>query len=115
LVSDPRDYPWSSYAHYACGEVNRHVIAHDLYVKLGTTPAERQRAFADHCRQAIDDSEIDSFRTHLNKGLPLGSAAFLGRIEGLVGRAVFPPRRGRPTKTGVDSSSSGVIQAEKLL
>lgn len=115
LVSDPADYPWSSYSHYAQGRPNRYVTAHQGYLTLGNTADERQSAFTSFCRLPIDDAEINRMRIHVNRGWALGSGTFLSRIEREVGRSIRPPRRGRPPREAAENSVGTVAQAEKLL
>ena len=45
LVTDPKDYPWSSYPVYAYGADNPLVDADPFYGPLGSTPDERQAAY----------------------------------------------------------------------
>lgn len=115
LVSDPADYPWSSYGHYAQGEPNRYVTAHQGYLALGNTAGERQTAFASFCRLPIADADINRLRVCVNRGWPLGSDAFLGKVEREIGRSVRPPRRGRPPKVATENSDGAEAQTEKLL
>jgi len=45
LVRSPKDYPWSSYRHYAFGEPNPLITDAPEYVALGTTAAARCNAY----------------------------------------------------------------------
>ena len=45
LVTDPKDYPWSSYPVYAYGADNPLVDTDPFYGPLGSTPDERQAAY----------------------------------------------------------------------
>lgn len=45
LVKSPKDWPWSSYRHYALGELNELVTDAPAYLALGTTPVTRRRAY----------------------------------------------------------------------
>jgi putative transposase len=45
MVRSPKDYPWSSYRHYAFGEPNALIIDEPEYLALGHTPAQRALAY----------------------------------------------------------------------
>ena len=45
LVTNPCDYPWSSYRAYACGEANPLLTEDPYYADLDSTPAKRQAAY----------------------------------------------------------------------
>ena len=45
IVKDPKEYPWGSYRYYAFGEDNPLVDPNPLYLELGKTPVERQKAY----------------------------------------------------------------------
>jgi putative transposase len=54
LVKRAGHWPWSSFRHYAYGEKNELVTDAAEYVALGSTPAERRKAYlhffaAEHC------------------------------------------------------------------
>ena len=50
LVTDLRDYPWSSYPTYAHGSANPLVAEDPYYTQLGSSPTERQVAYRDFVR-----------------------------------------------------------------
>lgn len=45
IVAAPRDYPWSSYRVHAEGAPADWLCLHELYLRLGKTPTERQIAY----------------------------------------------------------------------
>jgi len=45
LVAAPEHYQWTSYRVHADGEPNDWLVPHHVYLALGKTPAERQRAY----------------------------------------------------------------------
>lgn len=51
IVKHPRDYPWSSYSYYAYGKMTKPfgITAFDWYLRLGSTPLARQRAYRRLC------------------------------------------------------------------
>jgi putative transposase len=50
LVTELKEYPWSSYAFYAYGQADPLVDADPYYARLGATPAARQQAYRDFVR-----------------------------------------------------------------
>lgn len=45
LVGSPKDWPWSSYRHYAYGEANDLIDDAPAYLALGATAAQRRKAY----------------------------------------------------------------------
>jgi len=45
MVRSPKDYPWSSYRHYAFGEPNALIADEPAYLGLGRTSGERRMAY----------------------------------------------------------------------
>ncbi len=45
MVRSPKDWPWSSHCHYAYGKPDPLISDAPEYVALGTTPAQRRRAY----------------------------------------------------------------------
>jgi putative transposase len=45
MVRSPKDYAWSSYRHYAFGELNPLITDEPAYLGLGRTQAERMQAY----------------------------------------------------------------------
>jgi putative transposase len=98
IVESAAGYPWSSYGYHAAGRENKVVQDHPIYVALGKTPHERQRAYRELFRQPVDDMELDEFRASVNGGLVLGGDRFKDAIEQAVARPVRPSKGGRPKK-----------------
>jgi len=98
IVGSPGQYPWSSYAHHAAGREDRVVRDHPIYVALGTTPYERQRAYRELFRQPLDSEELEEIRASVNEGLVLGGDRFKDAIERAAARRVRPGNGGRPRK-----------------
>jgi len=47
--------------------------------------------------QPADKTEIDDLRKHTRTGRPLGNAAFVDRLELLLGKTLRPQKRGPKT------------------
>jgi putative transposase len=61
-VSSPEDSRWSSYRVHAFGEPCDWLTPHPLYLKLGSTPKERQAAYRAMCARQLTDDELDQQR-----------------------------------------------------
>jgi putative transposase len=105
LVTDPGAYRWSSHGHNALGAGNAAIREHPEYQSLGSTPAERQRAYRELFRENLPESEIAAVRMHANKDCALGPAEFQSRVEGLVKRRARIVGLGRPKRTGASKSN----------
>jgi putative transposase len=99
IAKAPEDYPWSSYRHYALGQENGLLSAHEEYRALGTTEVERQSTYRALFSNSVDETGLQEIREMVNRGSPLGSERFKDEIEAALERAARPPRRGRPRKS----------------
>ncbi len=112
MVADPADYRWSSHRRLAFGERDPLLSGHEQYLRLGATPAERQRAYRALFVTDIDPADLDEIRSNTQRGWPIGSERFKDQIEQALDRAARPPQRGRQRK----EAASGVAgEREKLL
>jgi putative transposase len=88
IVRSPKDYPWSSYRHYAFGEPNPLITDAPEYLALGRTATERRRAYVHLFAQRLPAQTIDA-------GVDLVRAPFVGEREWvaarLAARATSPP------------------------
>ena len=60
IVSAPEESRWSSYRVHAFGEDCDWLTLHPLYLKLGSTPQERQAAYRALCDRPLTDDELDA-------------------------------------------------------
>jgi len=90
LVACAEDWPWSSARAHLCAR-------DDCLVKVATLLAmvPDWRAFLN---SALPEEELRELRKHARTGRPLGSSAFLDRLEAMVGRILRPQKGGRPSK-----------------
>jgi putative transposase len=86
LVDRAREWPWSSAKAHLLGRDDRLVKVAPLLAMVGNW-----RAFL---RSAISEEELRDLREHGRTGRPLGSSAFLDRLERLVGRVLKPRKPG---------------------
>jgi len=101
MVSDPRDYPWSSHGENCGRIVSSRVTPHAEFLALGTAAYERL------FESAMDNSILGAIRHATNGNLPLGSEAFKAGILA-SGRKIEHGRPGRP----IDSDNSEGAQLE---
>lgn len=101
MVAHPREYPWSSYAFNALGEIGPNSVwlaPHNEYLRLGRGASERQSAYRQLFRAAIPNVELDEIRECVHKGWALGDARFRAQIQGLAQRRAASMGVGRPRK-----------------
>ena len=68
IVPKSDDYHWSSACAHVCGCDDPALAIHELYLRLGETPAARQRAWRAICGEAISDSELAQVRDATRRG-----------------------------------------------
>ena len=90
LVPTAEDWPWSSARAHLAGRDDALAKVAPLLAIIGDW-----RALLD---SALAEEELRDFRRHGRTGRPLGSAAFLDRLESMVGRVLRARKGGRPRK-----------------
>jgi putative transposase len=80
LATKAREWPWSSARAHLSGRDDRLVKVAPLLKMVGDW-----KAFLN---SAIKEEELQDLREHGRTGRPLGSSAFLDRLENLVGRVL---------------------------
>lgn len=92
LVKHARDWRWSSArAHYA-GRDDEAVRVEPLIARLG--------AWRNLLGQGLDEDERELIRAHESTGRPLGSPAFVARLEKRLGRTLARQKPGpKPART----------------
>ena len=98
MTKTPGQYRWSSYHANALGADNELLIAHSLYLKLGSTGASRFEAYKSLFNGHIDKEELKEIRAAYQTGTPLGNESFKERIECKLKTKVGQARRGRPKR-----------------
>ena len=73
MADHPADCPWSSYRYNALGNDDELVTPHSLYVRLGNTFEERQRAYRQLLKARIADKILDQIRSATIKAWVLGN------------------------------------------
>ena len=90
LVNDARDWQWSSARRTLPGRNDQLVQVAPLLKMIGD--------WAAFLRSAMPEGELRDIRRHSRTGRPLGDETFLDRLEGMVGRALKPQKRGPKLK-----------------
>jgi putative transposase len=98
MVKSPGEYPWSSYAANAKGNVNKLIKPHEIYKNLGSDTKKRQSAYCELFQYDIDNVDLVALRESTNKAWVLGNDRFRAEIERLSGRRSAVKPRGRPKK-----------------
>lgn len=96
LVSEARDYPWSSHGHYAGLRVDSLLTPHPLVWALGNTPFAREAAYAGLVRTGITAEQQDLLTRSALSGWALGGADFLADLQKRTERRVTKSQAGRP-------------------
>jgi putative transposase len=101
LVSQARDYAWSSHAHYAGLRTDRMVTPHPCYWALGNTPFAREAAYAQRVHDGISPELQETLTQATLSGWALGDAGFVAELQGQTPRRVSKISAGRPPRTAL--------------
>lgn len=96
LVADPRDYRWSSHAHYAGLRDDKLVTPHPLFWALGNTPFAREAAYTELVRAGIGQQQQQALTQSALQGWALGEPDYVADLQKRTARRVSKGRAGRP-------------------
>ena len=96
LVSDPRDYPWSSHGHHVGLRLDRLITPHPLYWALGNTPFAREAAYAELTATGISHDQQEALTRSALSGWALGDEKFVADLQKRTERRVQKNQPGRP-------------------
>lgn len=96
MVTEARDYPWSSHGHYAGLRQDRFLTPHPLYWALGNTPFAREAAYAELVRNGISGADLALLTDATLRGWAVGDGEFLQSLQKTTQRRVLRRRAGRP-------------------
>jgi putative transposase len=83
LVRSPKDWPWSSYRHYAFGEPNPLIDDAAEYIALGSTGPQRRKAYQAFFAVPLA-TKLDDERKELVDASFIGDAAWIAeRLRGV--------------------------------
>ena len=86
MVSQPGEYPWSSYRTNAQGRPDSLLVPHPAFLALGEDPRHSRHAYRSLVLTTLEPLLMEEIRSATRSGRALG---------------VEPRGRGRPTKNGV--------------
>jgi putative transposase len=98
MVRHARDYRWSSYRAHGEGTTDPLVVRHELYDRIGRTPADRQKGYRALFRTALAQEFVEELRAATNGGWAVGDERFKRQIAEALGRRVAPLPKGRPPR-----------------
>jgi putative transposase len=96
LVQQPRDYPWSSHAHYVGLRTDKLVTPHPLVWELGNTPFAREAAYAELVQAGITSEQQSALTQSMLKGWALGEQDYVADLQKRTARRVSKIQAGRP-------------------
>jgi putative transposase len=96
MVSHPRDFPWSSYAHYTGQRIDKLVTPPALYWDLGNTPFAREAAYFELVQSGISTVQQSALTDSALSGWALGDADFVADLQKKTERRVVKAIAGRP-------------------
>jgi len=99
MVSDPGEYPWSSYRSNALGQANAMLSPHPIYLALSPHDTARCDLYRNLFRTALDEEPLTDLRMALNQDQPVGNSRFYAQIEAMTGQRCELRKHGRPRKT----------------
>jgi putative transposase len=97
MVSEPAEFPWSSYRHLIGQRSDKLVTPHALFWSLGNTPFAREAAYAQMVRAGVAHQAEGEITRSVLTGWPLGSPAFIASLGQTTHRRLLPAKAGRPS------------------
>ena len=106
MVADAVDWPWSSAAAH-CGAADPDAaLAMGEWARRWTAATWRQ-----YLKEGETETELRSLRRSTYTGRPLGSEAFIKRMESVTERRLAPQKGGRPRKSPAEENPNGLSHA----
>lgn len=96
IVTEAREYVWSSHGHYVGLHTDKFVAPHPLYWSLGNTPFAREAAYAEMVQAGITAAQQQALTQSTLHGWALGEADFVADLQKKTERRVAKSGPGRP-------------------
>lgn len=96
MVTQARDFAWSSHAHYAGLRHDRLITPHALYWALGNTPFAREAAYARLVAEGVGVEQQQALTESAFKGWALGGNEFVAELGKRTTRRLAKAKAGRP-------------------
>lgn len=103
MVSDPREYPWSSHLSHIGQRADRLLTPHPVYWALGNTPFAREAAYSAWVQSGLSAQQERVITDASLHGWALGDAAFAAALQKQTSRRVTRGQRGRPQMSNAAS------------
>ena len=98
MLTEPRDYPWSSHTYYIGLRTDKLITPHPLFWDLANTPFGRESAYADLVDGGITTEQQIALTRSTLTGWALGSDEFVADLQKRTRRRVNKTFAGRPFK-----------------
>ena len=102
MVSDPKQFVWSSHRHFIGQTNDRRVTPHPLFWSLGNTPFAREAAYTELVRAGLTVDAQKAITHATLHGWALGDADFVEALQRQTSRRISEARAGRPPMTPSD-------------
>lgn len=99
MVSDPRQYNWSSHRHFVGQTNDRRLTPHPLVWSLGNTPFAREAAYTEMVHAGLSAEAQHAITRATLHGWALGDADFVETLQKQTTRRISEARAGRPALT----------------
>jgi len=96
MVTQARDYPWSSHGHYIGQRQDKLITPHPLVWTLGNTPFAREAAYADLVHAGLSSGQQAALTDAVLRGWVLGGPDFVAELQKRTPRRLSQMRAGRP-------------------
>jgi len=96
LVTQARDYPWSSHGHYIGQRIDKLITAPALVWELGNTPFAREAVYAQLVQSGISAVQQTALTDSALSGWALGEPDFVADLQKRTERRVAKANAGRP-------------------
>ena len=107
LVSDVRDYPWSSHAFYVGMRNDKLITPHSLFWELANTPFSREAAYSELVRAGVSENQQDTLTRSVLAGWALGNTDFIEELQKRTNRRLSKAKAGRPFLSSSTLPSTG--------
>lgn len=98
MVSNPRQFPWSSHRHYVGQQVDPLISPHALFWSMGNTPFAREQAYEELVHAGVSDNQRSSLTDATLQGWALGDASYVADLQAQTDRRLAKQSPGRPKK-----------------
>jgi putative transposase len=100
MVTDLRDYPWSSYPAHGLGQPDPLLAQLPCWAMLGSAEGGRQACWRSWVHTPLTERELAALRRSVMSGRPFGSPAWAESTAVALGVGQASRPRGRPRKDG---------------